>query len=566
MNYEDFSEETKKYIDKTIEVYSAIEDKKIDIFIDDPSTDYIRSNKKIKYTINKFDKKVISLFIAGFLAEGNLAKIYKQYDDIVLDDLLDFVSLDESDIVPLKGESYKEYYKKNIQLDLMSIINNNSFGIEINFITPELIVSMMRYYYTTGSEILEYYAEQYNISLNSNPFSSHNLFKALDSYTELDGSISEKSSSDIGIKNIDYNPTNFTGEFKKEKIDMEPKKTESDFELNKDVWHFLDEIKIKFVGQEVVVEDLFYNIVNNQQLSKIDDIPDGERSIIFLDGPTGTGKTAITRDITEKLGLPFVSTSATNYSSVGYVGGDITDILRELYKKSNNNLKKAERGIVVLDEFDKIASADNNGLVMRKAVQQQLLDFMGGGKYSVMTGNSLLDMGEVEFDTSKLTFICLGALTDLRSKKTSKKQPIGFAQTYQSQEGLDYTITPEDLIDIGLERELVGRFNTYLHTKEYSREDLKNILKDSPISPLQGFITWVESRGKKIDINEDIYDLIVNAAYELNTGARSLQTIMNSIRTHYIKEVLRSNSDTIYLDSETVSKAINNITNRKGRI
>lgn len=297
----------------------------------------------------------------------------------------------------------------------------------------------------------------------------------------------------------------------------------------------------------------------------MEELPDGERSIIFLDGPTGTGKTAITREIAEKSGIPFTSSSATNYSSTGYVGGNITDTLKELYQKANGDLEKAQRGIIVFDEFDKIAYSRSGGLEMKKAVQQQLLDFLGGGKYTIDVGNSIFTMEEIEFDTSKLTFICLGALTDLRSQKTEKKQSIGFGSSQQSNQQ-DYTITPQDLIGIGLERELVGRFNTYLHTNDYSRENLTKILKESTISPLIGFRKWIEARGKKLEIDESVYSLIVDQAYELNTGARSLQTVMNNIRTHFIKEVLRGSNETIYLDSETVEKINGQTMNRKGRI
>ncbi|NLL45019.1 MAG: AAA domain-containing protein [Mollicutes bacterium] len=143
-----------------------------------------------------------------------------------------------------------------------------------------------------------------------------------------------------------------------------------------------------------------------------------------LDGPTGTGKVAITREITEKLSLPFVSTSVTNYSATGYVGGDITDILKELYNTADGDIEKAQRGIVVFDEFDKIAYSRNSGLEMKRAVQQQLFDFLGGGKYNIRVGNSIFDMKEIEFDTSKLTFVCLAALTDLRTLKTKKNDQL----------------------------------------------------------------------------------------------------------------------------------------------
>ena len=175
-------------------------------------------------------------------------------------------------------------------------------------------------------------------------------------------------------------------------------------------------------------------------------------------------------------------------------------------------------------------------------------------------------MKEIKCETSKLTFVCLGALTDLRSKKTEIKQTIGFGQTPQSLEEQYYSITPEDLMNIGLERELVGRFNVYLHTDDYSKETLKKILKESTISPLIGFKKWVESSGKKFTVDDEVYDLIASLACDLNTGARSLQTVMNNIRTSFIKEVLRGTSDTIHLDSETVIKTNDQTMNRKRRV
>lgn len=297
----------------------------------------------------------------------------------------------------------------------------------------------------------------------------------------------------------------------------------------------------------------------------MEDIPDGQRSIIFMDGPTGTGKTAITREITEKLGIPFSASSITNYSAAGYIGGNITDILKELYKKADGDLELAQRGIIVLDEIDKITYENNKrSLEMKRAVQEQLLDFLGGGKYYIRVSDNIFDKSEIEFDTSKLTFVCLGALTNLRSKKTQIKQSIGFIHTSQASEELNYSITPQDLMNIGLEKELVGRFNTYLHTNDYNKESLLKILKESTISPLIGFKKWIEVRGKKLIIDEDVYDLIAEQAYALNTGARSLQTVMNNIRTYFIKEVLRGSNNTIHLDSETIAKINGETINRKG--
>ena len=559
MNYSDLSEETQLFLNKAMDIYSIIKDKSLNRTVKD-----IIGTKDYEFT--KLDKKVLALFIAGLLMEGNLKEIFSQYDDIKLDNLFDFIGIKESDITPIEDEKYEEFFDKNIKLDLVTILKERNWGNTINFVTPEVVISSLRHISLSGSNILEYYKDKYNLKSGGIFISEHPLFRALENYTLLDGSVSKKDSpkgNNVGLGSSLF----ATSPLKKgdPKPLIQTQKQQKTVKFDDSVWQLLDEIQRKFIGQEVAAEGLFYNIINNQLLAEMEDIPDGQRSIIFIDGPTGTGKTAITREITEKLGIPFTSSSVTNYSSTGYVGGDITDVLKELYRKADGDLEKSQRGIIVFDEFDKIAYSRSGGLEMKKAVQQQLLDFLGGGKYNIRVGNSIFDMNEIEFDTSKLTFVCLGALTDLRSKKTETRQTIGFGQTSQSSEEQTYSITPQDLMSIGLERELVGRFNTYLHTDDYSKESLEKILRESTISPLIGFKKWIEARGKQLIIDEKVYGLIAEQAYELNTGARSLQTVMNNIRTPFIREVLRGTDNTIHLDSETVIKANGQTMNRKGR-
>ena len=208
---------------------------------------------------------------------------------------------------------------------------------------------------------------------------------------------------------------------------------------------------------------------------------------------------------------------------------------------------------------------------MKKAVQQQLLDFMGGGKYTISIGGSLFGY-KVEFDTSKITFVCLAALTDLRAGKTGSKSRkmgrIGF--DYEGRDKLEdrpteetYSITPQDLIDVGLERELVGRFNTYLHTDEYPPEMLLKILKTSTISPLLTFKNWIESKNKVLEIEPGALELIAQYAFEMRTGARSLQTVMNNIRTSCLKQVMRGKDTVVYLSKELVEKVCSENVTRK---
>ena len=490
----------------------------------------------------------MALFIAGKLVDGNLKVIFSQYDDIRLDNLFEFIGIQESEITSVEDRKYDEFFDKKIKLDLISIIKERYFGKNINFITPEVIVESLQNI-DSSSDILDYFAEKYKLSGVVSGIYEHSIFNALENYNLENGSISDNNSTKrnkVGSGSLLFATSSLKSVY--QNLLMQTKGSKKTTKIDDSVWLLLDDIQKKFIGQEGAAEGLFYNIVNNQQLAEMEDIPDGQRSIIFLDGPTGTGKTAITREITDKLGIPFTSSSVTNYSSTGYVGGDITDVLKELYRKANGDLESAQRGIIVFDEFDKIAYSRSGGLEMKKAVQQQLLDFLGGGKYNIRVGGSIFDTSEIEFDTSKLTFVCLGALTDLRSKKTETRTSIGFGQTSESPVEQYYEITPQDLMSIGLERELVGRFNTYLHTDDYSKESLERILRESTISPLIGFRKWIESQGKQLVVDDDVYGLIAEQAYNLNTGARSLQTVMNNIRTPFIKEVLRGTNNTIHLD------------------
>ena len=118
---------------------------------------------------------------------------------------------------------------------------------------------------------------------------------------------------------------------------------------------------------------------------------------------------------------------------------------------------------------------------------------------------------------------------------------------------------------MGFEKELVGRFNTYIHTKDYSKEDLKKILLESKISPLIGFTTLVSSFGKKLVIDDGVYELIAEAAYDLNTGARSLQTVVNNLNSQYLEELLMGVEDEIHITTEDVKRITDAAFKEKGR-
>lgn len=537
--YENFSLETKEFLNKVMDIYYTIKDREI-------LTDSDYRSKGIGNKLTKFEKRILALFMAGYLVDGKLKGILEAYDDIDLKFFLDIVGILEKDILKLPEGEYSEYYHNNFLLDLESLKEEKEIYYDFNEINPEVIISFLSGTDVNGSNILNYFGKKY---LGINYFCDHPLFKVIKTFMKIDGCAVERKLGDGKSKllNKAVDSTSKSG-------------TSSLINFNDDnIWELLNTIKERFVGQEEASEYLFYNIINNQQLIEMDNIIDSERSIIFLDGPTGTGKTAIAREITAKAGLPFYASSIMNFSSTGYAGGDIEDILLKLYEKANGDLELAQRGIVVIDEIDKITYLNDSSLTMKEALQDLLLDFLGGGKYSIRTGNS---QERVDFDTSKLTFICIGALTKLRETKILEDKSLIYVNDRSTS---SYTITVQDLIKIGLKNELVGRFNTFLHTDDYSLEALISILKYSTISPLLGFRRWVEAKGKRLELAEGVYEEIAKCAYDMNTGARGLQAIMNNIRTVFIKDVLRGKDEVVYLDVETVRKIYNNYMIRKVR-
>ena len=273
MNYSDLSEETQLFLNKTMDIYSIIKDKSINRTVKD-----LINTKNYEFT--KLDKKVLALFIAGLLVDGNLKEIFSQYDDIT----------------PIEKEKYEEFFDKNIKLDLVTILKEKNWDNTINFVTPEVIVKALQFVSLSGSNILDYFAKKYDVSRSFLGFNEHPIFSALDNYTLMDGSVSKKNSpkgNNLGLGSSLF----ATSPLKKgnPKPLIQTQKQQKTLKFDDSVWQLLDEIQKKFIGQEIAAEGLFYNIVNNQQLAEMEDIPDGQRSIIFIDGPTGTGKTAITR-------------------------------------------------------------------------------------------------------------------------------------------------------------------------------------------------------------------------------------------------------------------------------
>lgn len=341
-----------------------------------------------------------------------------------------------------------------------------------------------------------------------------------------------------------------------------------------EIKYLIPELERKFVAQEEYAKSLLLNIMYNLDVSTMNGISDRSLSTILVDGSSGTGKTSVVEEIADKFDIPIIITSSTEYSAPGYQGAQLDDILIRLYQKSeefcknkllqedeelknkrisNEMLQKislniAQRGVIVLDEFDKVLV----NLEVKEAFQDRLLHFFGGGKYWIDVDKGLFSNKKIEFDTSKLTVICLCALTDLRERQN--KKVIGFLSNEQQTD--TYTINAEDLINLGFKKELVGRLKVRLHTNDYSKDDYLQILLKSKISPLTDFKSYCEQKGKKLTITDMALDAITTEAFNLKLGVRGLEGIIDNIRNYFLEEILLGDND-IYIDENVVKRVVN---------
>lgn len=327
---------------------------------------------------------------------------------------------------------------------------------------------------------------------------------------------------------------------------------------NIDVKNVIESISKRIVGQSEAIKTLVSNIYFNQllieSLTNKDDANilnelDSRKVAILLDGTTGTGKTAIIKEISNRFKLPMVIVNANSFSETGYVGPSITEILSELLKQANGNINLAQRGIVFLDEVDKIAENNEDDYhSMKLGVQKELLGFMSGAKYDLKgETKTIFEKAEIlKFDTSKLTFILSGAFTRIKDKKIAEKNRkiLGFNDQFTVDNDCTYTMDADDYIEYGLMKEFFGRIKVIVATRTYSIEDLKSILLKSEISPIKGFEKNCIMLGYNgIEYNEEIIDRLATEAYNMGTGARALQSLVTGMQDVILYDLITKEYD-----------------------
>lgn len=267
-----------------------------------------------------------------------------------------------------------------------------------------------------------------------------------------------------------------------------------------------------------------------------------EKSNILLTGETGTGKTLIARTIADILDVPFCIADATVITEAGYVGEDVETILTRLLQAANGDNKAAERGIVYIDELDKIARKGDNASITRdvsgEGVQQAMLKLLEGDTIYVppQGGRKHPEQNLVPINTKNILFICGGAFDGLERiiEKRVNKQGIGFqtqatTSDEKAEENLFQYIMPQDLKNFGLIPELIGRLPvvTYLHSLD--KEALKKILVQPKDALVKQYKELFRMENIDLHFSDSALDLIASKAIELNLGARGLRSLMETI-------------------------------------